>query len=272
MKRIFLCLLALLFVLMPSVPTDGGGFGSGFGKVGRRGAAVWGVRTIMRSQVRMFPRALSKGVKPGGVLGKVSKAPPLKPQRASWASRASTKLGAAKTRAWNRLASERGSFSTKGVRTPLNKRPSWQQSEKDVERAFAYNRSSSVKTQESFFKGSRGWLRGKKGSTRPDVYQEASSPRAGGARIRAVEVKNYNVSTQEGRSRLVNNVSHQVKYRASHLPKGTRQQVVIDVRGQNITQAEMSAIQDGIVSKSGGTIGRNQISFMKRVAWERTPP
>lgn len=48
-------------------------------------------------------------------------------------------------------------------------------------------------------------------------------------------MKNYNVETTSGRNNLVNNVSNQVANRVKNLSSGTRQTIIIDVRGQNVT-------------------------------------
>jgi filamentous hemagglutinin len=93
---------------------------------------------------------------------------------------------------------------------------------------------------------------GTKGSVRPDWYIY-------GQRV-SVEVKNYNIKNNA--SNLINNVVTQAKYRAKHLPKGTTQTVVIDVRGQNIDVVKRNYIQKEISSKSGGIIKYGNISFI----------
>ena len=74
-------------------------------------------------------------------------------------------------------------------------RPSWRQSEIDVEKDFPeYNAQKS-------FKDGKEVPYGEKGSSRPDLYQSGQS----------IEVKNYIITTSSGRSRLVNNVTKQVE-------------------------------------------------------------
>ncbi|MDF2068559.1 hypothetical protein [Bacillus sp. Cr_A10] len=85
-------------------------------------------------------------------------------------------------------------------------RPSWKQSEIDVEKDFPeYNAQKS-------FKDGKEVPYGEKGSSRPDLYQTGH----------IIEVKNYKITTSSGRSRLVNNVSKQVEKRLSDLPNDTK--------------------------------------------------
>ena len=93
---------------------------------------------------------------------------------------------------------------------------------------------------------------GTKGSVRPDWYIY-------GQRV-SVEVKNYNIKNNA--SNLVNNIVTQAKYRAKHLPKGTTQTIVIDVRGQNVDVAKRNHIKKEISSKSGGIIEYKNIRFI----------
>ncbi|MDU9407341.1 hypothetical protein RTH74_06995 [Pseudomonas sp. zfem001] len=75
----------------------------------------------------------------------------------------------------------------------------------------------------------------------------------------SVEVKNYKIATnQQG---LINNVSKQALQRAENLPQGMQQQVVIDIRGQVVTDAQKNAVIKGIVQKSKGTLTPTDIRF-----------
>lgn len=91
---------------------------------------------------------------------------------------------------------------------------------------------------------------GTSGSSRPDFYTNGHS----------IEVKNYDVTSSGGRSRLVNNVSNQVNKRINDLPSGTSQTVIIDVRGQNVSNDVLRGIRDSITEKTGGNV---QIQFMR---------
>lgn len=75
----------------------------------------------------------------------------------------------------------------------------------------------------------------------------------------SVEVKNYKIATnQQG---LINNVSKQALQRAENLPQGMQQQVVIDIRGQVVTDAQKNAVIKGIVQRSKGAITPTDIRF-----------
>lgn len=109
-------------------------------------------------------------------------------------------------------------------------RPSWRQSEVDVGKEYPGYRD-----QVSFKKGNEV-SHGTKNSSRPDFYINGHS----------IEVKNYKVSTSSGRSNLIRNVSNQINKRISDLPENTRQSVIIDVRGQNVTRDVLRDIKQKI--------------------------
>ena len=113
-------------------------------------------------------------------------------------------------------------------------RPTWRQSELDVQRQFPNHQP-----QQSFLNGKRVPY-GTRGSVRPDLFKPGQS----------IEVKNYNVQTVAGRNNLVNNISNQVNQRTTHLPSGTNQKVIIDVRGQNVTNAQLKEIRNSILENS----------------------
>ncbi|WP_445677897.1 hypothetical protein [Psychrobacillus sp. FSL K6-2365] len=117
-------------------------------------------------------------------------------------------------------------------------RPSWRQSEIDVEKDFPeYNAQKS-------FKDGKEVPYGEKGSSRPDLYQTGHS----------IEVKNYKITTSSGRSRLVNNVSKQVEKRLSELPNSTKQSVIIDIRGQNVSDEILDELYEKIMNKTNGKV------------------
>ncbi|MDR6224184.1 DUF4244 domain-containing protein [Desmospora profundinema] len=122
---------------------------------------------------------------------------------------------------------------------PQQQRPTWQKSEKDVGKDLGEGYSS----QKSFKDGEEA-THSKKGSTRPDHYADGHS----------VEVKNYNVTTSRGRSNLVRNVTKQVEKRRSNLPEGTKQTIIIDVRGQDVSQDELIKLHNRIKEKAGDDV------------------
>jgi hypothetical protein len=91
---------------------------------------------------------------------------------------------------------------------------------------------------------------GTSGSVRPDWCI---------GNVCSVEVKNYNITTNS--NGLVNNVSEQAIQRAQNLPQGMTQTVVIDIRGQIVTDAQKNTIIQGIVQKSNGSIRPTAVSF-----------
>ncbi len=112
-------------------------------------------------------------------------------------------------------------------------RPTWRQSEKDVAVLFpSYN------AQQSFI-GGKEVPYATPGSSRPDFYETGSS----------IEVKNYNVTSESGRKSLINTVVDQVNKRIMHLPDGTKQTIIIDVRGQQVTNEVLRQIKASIIDK-----------------------
>jgi hypothetical protein len=125
-------------------------------------------------------------------------------------------------------------------------RPGWRQSENDV----GSDLGSSARPQVSY-KGGVEVPNGTPGSVRPDLVATDGSA--------SFEVKNYNIATNS--SGLINNVAQQAIQRADNLPTGMEQQIVIDVRGQTVTDAQKVSIIQGIVQKSNGIISPTSIRF-----------
>ncbi|MCM3311143.1 LXG domain-containing protein [Psychrobacillus sp. MER TA 17] len=109
-------------------------------------------------------------------------------------------------------------------------RPSWRQSEIDVGKEYPGYRD-----QVSYKQGNEV-SHGTKNSSRPDFYIKGHS----------IEVKNYKVTTSSGRSNLIRNVSKQINKRISDLPEQTKQSVIIDVRGQNVSRDVLRDIKQKI--------------------------
>ena len=97
--------------------------------------------------------------------------------------------------------------------------------------------------------------RGMAGSTRPDGY--SSSLRM------SVEVKNYGIVTAKGQAKLVKRIVDQVAQRAPHLPKGSRQGIVIDVRGQRVSSSTLTRLRERIVRDAGGLVASDDIVFLE---------
>jgi hypothetical protein len=110
-------------------------------------------------------------------------------------------------------------------------RPTWRQSELDAVADFP-----EYKAQKSFMNGKEVPY-GTKGSVRPDYYKSGFS----------VDIKNYNVESASSRSNLARNIETQYFQRIENLPDGTKQAVLIDVRGQNISISALIVLYNDIM-------------------------
>jgi hypothetical protein len=128
-------------------------------------------------------------------------------------------------------------------------RPSWRDSEVDAGKDLA---GKGYREQVSFKDGEEVPY-GTKGSTRPDHYAPGNS----------VEIKNYDVTSSAGRSRLVRNVVDQATKRAANLPEGTTQTLRIDVRGQDVPIDTLNEMASRIAARTGGRIDMSQIRFVR---------
>ena len=129
-------------------------------------------------------------------------------------------------------------FGEKILKKKKNPRPSWRNSEIAAENEF-----KDYKPQKSFKNGEEVPY-GTKGSVRPDLYKNTSS----------IDVKNYDLSSKRGQTNLINNIVSQYKKRIDNLPTGTKQTVLIDVRGQNIDDDILEKIYNDIYTKTDGNM------------------
>ncbi|MBO1628273.1 WXG100 family type VII secretion target [Bacillus arachidis] len=124
-------------------------------------------------------------------------------------------------------------------------RPSWRTIENEFgEMHPDYNDQVAFKDGQEVSKNT-------KGSTRPDFHIEGHS----------VELKNYDISTKSKRTNLVNVIVKQLNDRDIHLPPGTRQIVIIDTRGQTVTDEILMEIRAGISYKANTL---PEIKFIKK--------
>ena len=82
------------------------------------------------------------------------------------------------------------------------------------------------------------------GSTRPDVVVRNPN-----GTVLAKEVKNYNLESPSSLSELVWELRRQVSDRLRHLPSGSTQEIVLDVRGRGYSTDFLNKIVDYIKSK-----------------------
>ena len=74
------------------------------------------------------------------------------------------------------------------------------------------------------------------GATRPDVVVKNAN-----GTVKAIEVKNYNLAQSSIRNTLLNELERQVTSRASNLPAGSTQEIVLDVRGRGFSDELIDA-------------------------------
>ena len=117
-------------------------------------------------------------------------------------------------------------------------RPTWRQSELDAATDFP-----DYDAQKSFING-EAVPYGTKGSVRPDYYKDGFS----------VDIKNYNVESASGRSNLARNIEKQYYQRIENMPDGTKQSVMIDVRGQNVSDEALDALYDDIMRRTNNGV------------------
>ena len=124
-------------------------------------------------------------------------------------------------------------------------RPNWRESESDVGRDLG----SGARPQVSFKNGIEvHW--GTPGSVRPDYVQ---------TNIATFEVKNYDIETNS--AALIRNAADQAIQRAEQLPEGLIQRLILDIRGQNLDEAQQQSIIERIVKRSKGLIDPKSIKF-----------
>ena len=123
-------------------------------------------------------------------------------------------------------------------------RPTWRQSELDAATDFP-----GYADQKSFINGKEVSY-GTKGSVRPDYYKEGFS----------VDIKNYNIENASGRSNLARNIEKQYYQRIENLPNGTKQSVMIDIRGQSVSDEVLSELYDEIMRRTNNGV---EILFKK---------
>jgi len=106
-------------------------------------------------------------------------------------------------------------------------RPTWRQSEVDA--AIDFPSSDGYGAQVSLKKDINGDIveanYGEIDSVRPDYYKPGH----------CVDIKNYNVTTSNGRSNLIENIKQQYWKRKEFFGAETNQTFILDVRGQNVS-------------------------------------
>ena len=131
-----------------------------------------------------------------------------------------------------------GTAAGEGEGGTSTSRPTWRQSELDAATELPdYDAQKSFINREEVPYGT-------KGSVRPGYYKDGFS----------VDIKNYNVESASGRSNLARNIEKQYYQRIENLPNGTNQSVIIDVRGQNVSDAILNSLYDGIMQRTNNGV------------------
>lgn len=127
------------------------------------------------------------------------------------------------------------------------RRPTPRESEIDLNKDLG-----SIARPQVSFKNGKEVPYGTKGSVRPDSCIGTTC---------SFEVKNYTIGDKN--YNLINNVAKQAKQREQNLPQGMTQNIIIDTRGQSVTQTQMDSITSGIVQGSDGIIKSSNITFKR---------
>ena len=128
-------------------------------------------------------------------------------------------------------------------RIKAGKRPTWRQSE--MEMAYFHGQIG-AQTEVPYKYGART-SRTRQGSTRPDIRQPSA----------LVEVKNYRI---ENADKLVAELKRQVEARREHGPADVKSQsVILDMRGQKASRAELIQLAQRIARETGLPVGNVQI-------------
>ena len=131
------------------------------------------------------------------------------------------------------------------IEQALSQRPSWRQSEQDV----GHDLGPSTRSQVGFQDGIEV-RRGTSGSVQPDHVD---------GDVACYEVKNYDIATNM--NALIRRTADQAIERVAHLPEGMVQNVIIDIRGQTVSEGQQLDIVQRIVTRARGAIDASSIEF-----------
>jgi len=100
------------------------------------------------------------------------------------------------------------------------------------------------------------------GSTRPDIV--VNNP---DGTVRAIEVKNYDLSNPDFRKKLANNYATQYISRLKNLPAGSTQEIVLDVRGRNLSYKDIKETRNEIEKALKNVLGPKYKKPKIKVMW-----
>jgi filamentous hemagglutinin len=127
-----------------------------------------------------------------------------------------------------------------------SRRPTPQESERQIERDFGWQRQQSYKDRLDANYG-------EKGSVRPDLTNPTEDIQ--------LDVKNYDLTNPRNRFNLYNDIEEQAAKRAANLPSGSFQGIILDIRGQNVDPAVLQRIPINIETRAGGIIPRTSVVY-----------
>jgi hypothetical protein len=99
-----------------------------------------------------------------------------------------------------------------------------------------------------------------RGSTVPDLYLRGTrrTPPI------SLEAKNYFLGDAAAHEEFILSTVEQARKRAAALPRTAEQHIVIDLRGQDVTQEFADAVRRELSGRSGGLLRLNRIHFLPR--------
>ena len=154
---------------------------------------------------------------------------------------------------------DRNNSKTSNSNNENTGRPTYKQSENDLtkslEETYKNNPDIEILSQKSYL-GKESAEYGTKGSVRPDnIKLKNNIP------VESFEMKNYKLQNYDN---MANTIVKQVEQRRKNLPLTvTKQNIVIDARGQGITAVQEKEIIQKIIEKSNGTIKKSDITIWK---------
>ncbi len=117
-------------------------------------------------------------------------------------------------------------------------------------------RTKGAKEQVSFLDGKEVSM-STQGATRPDVVVKNAD-----GTVHAIEVKNYNLANASNRGELYKELERQVTSRVKNLPKGSTQEIVLDVRGREFSDDLIEMVMKNIRLRCDGVYPNIPIQVM----------
>lgn len=117
-------------------------------------------------------------------------------------------------------------------------------------------RTKGAKEQVSFLDGKEVSM-STQNATRPDVVVKNAD-----GTVHAIEVKNYNLANASNRRELYRELERQVTSRVKNLPKGSTQEIVLDVRGRGFSDDLIKLVMKNIRLRCDGVYPNIPIEIM----------